>query len=248
MTCVWEPDTACLSDEWAAASPEDQERALMFATSALQGLTLYRVGLCPVTIRPCPVETPCGCGREPHTRRGNCAPLSEFDIPGPVGYIETLMIDGVPVDLETGDWRLDNGHLLVWQGIGPSPLPSYQDLSKPDSEVGTWSLTYSRSYPVGPDARIAVARLAMEFLKACQPKGKCSLPRGVTNVVRQGVTFTIESNLFPGGVTGDKLVDAFIMKWAPPESPLRAAVVFDPRSVSPRITSAVPTSRYLGSA
>lgn len=175
----------------------------------------------------------CGCG-------ASCAPLSEIILDGPVGYISSLKIDGEEQDLVSGNWRLDDGHRLVWQGDGPSPVPETQDLNKPDTEVGTWSITYSQSYPVGPDAKIAVAYLAMEFAEACKPKGKCSLPKGVTNVVRNGVSFAIQAGLFPNGLTGIDVVDAFILKWAPAGSPTRNAVVFNPRMARARRSSPVP--------
>lgn len=259
MTCTWEPDPACLSEEWAKLDLDVQERSLMLATSALQMLTYYRVGTCPVTIRPCPTPRRCLCAWSPHLgtdgvwRNGCvhqtwCIPLSEVDIPGPVGYIEAFLIDGQPVDLEDGSWRLDDGHLLVWQGSGPSPVPSAQDLNKPDSAVGTWSITYSRSYPVLADGRLAVAYLAMEFAEACKPKGKCKLPRGVTSVVRNGVSFTIQAGLFPNGLTGIDIVDQYILKWAPAGSPQRSAQVFDPAKRKPRVTSGVPLRSPFGSA
>lgn len=254
MTCEWQPDPACLTDEWLAYTDDVKERALRLATSSLQMLTLNRVGTCPVTIRPCAPEPRCGCGWNPHIRNGQgynncehrtpCAPVSEFAIPGPVGYIEALTIDGADVDLWNGDWRLDNGNLLVWQGAGPSPLPPGQDLSKPLTAVGTWGLTYSRSYPVLADGRNAVALLAMEFGKAlCKSKSKCSLPRGVTNVARNGVSFTIEAGLFPGGLTGIDTVDAYILKWVPAGMPNRTAQVFNPRNLGNtghRVSSGIP--------
>lgn len=258
MTCSWEPDTACLTDAWNALDPEVQDRALMLATSSLQALTYNRVGTCPITIRPCVERPNCRHGWSPFLWDGrwyngcnkcgtSCTPMSEVDIPGPVGYIDSLLIDGQEQDLASGDWRLDNGHLLVWQGAGTSPLPSYQDLNLPDTEPGTWSITYSRSYPVGPDARIAVAYLAMEFAKACVPKQKCSLPRGVTSVVRSGVSFTVEAGLFPNGLTGIDITDQFILKWAPAGSPTRTASVFDPRMRPPRRTTGVPLRTGIGS-
>lgn len=258
MTCVWEPDPACLSEEWAEFTPEVQDRALMLATSSLQALTFYRVGTCPITIRPCP-EKSCGCstGFNPHVGTdGNwynsccqtvCKPTYEIDIPGPVGYIDRLIADGVEVDLHDGNWRLDNGHLLVWQGNPDDyPIPATQDLNLADDQPGTYSITYSRSYPVLEDARLAVAYLAAEFAKACTPKKKCSLPRGVTSVVRNGVSFTIQAGLFPNGLTNIDIVDQFILKWAPAGSPQNTAQVFDPRKTAPRRTNAVP-SRDLGS-
>lgn len=230
----------------------------MLATSSLQALTNNRVGTCPITIRPCPTPRRCGCDWNPHVRtdgvwvndcghRTDCHPLSQVDIPGPVGYIDSFLIDGVAQDLASGNWRLDDGHLLVWQGLGPSPIPSTQDLNRSDSEPGTWSITYSRSYPVGPDARIAVAYLAMEFAEACKPKGKCTLPRGVTSVVRNGVSFSIEAGLFPNGRTGIDVVDQFIIKWNPSGSPARTAQVFDPSKRKPRVTSGVPLRAPFGS-
>lgn len=259
MTCVWEPDPACLGPSWADLSPEEQERSLLLATSSLQMLTYNRVGACPITIRPCAPVSACGCsgGWRPYLHDGvwvngccgtPCKPLSEVDIPGPVGYIDSVKVNGVELDLWGGDFRLDNGHLLVWQGTGPSPFLETQDLNKPDTEPGTWSITYSRSYPVGPEARLAVAYLAMEFAKACKPRGKCELPRGVTSVVRNGVSFSVDATLFPGGLTGIDIVDAFILQWAPAGAPLRTAEVFDPRSIAPRTTSAVPQRYMPGSA
>lgn len=254
MTCTWEPDPACLGSTWDSYQPEVQERALMLATSSLQALTLYRVGTCPITIRPSAEN--CGCGFNPQVGddgewyndcgcRSFCCgdEVDEFDIPGPVGYIERLLIDGEEVDLFNGDWRLDNGHLLVWQGEGAFPIPRTQDLNKPDTEPGTWSLTYSRSYPVLADGRLAVAYLAVEFAKACTADKKCKLPRGVQSVVRNGVTFTIQAGLFPNGLTEIDIVDQYILKWAPAGAPSQNAVVFDPRKRSPRVVSDVP-ARY----
>lgn len=266
MTCTWEPDTSCLDDKWGDLTEEDQQRALMLATSSLQMLTYYRVGACPTTVRPCSEVTRCGCLPVNRSRCG-CNPLSEVDLPGPVGKVYAIIINGVIVAANAGwdrdewdgltwdpiydmtDFRLDDGHLLVWQGDGPSPfLTTRQDLSRPLSAPDTWGVVYSRSHPVGPEARIAVARLAMEFAKACgKAKGNCSLPKGVTNVVRNGVSFTVEAGLFPGGLTGDQIVDAFILKWAPAHSPVRTATVFDPRRKAPRRTGGTYTVPFGGS-
>ncbi len=254
---MWEPDPACVNEAWTALDEATKERSLLLATSSLQMLTYNRVGTCPITVRPCPKLSRCGCDWNPHIRNGqwyngcpcrtSCKPLSEIDLPGPVGYIESLLINGVEQDLWGGDWRLDNGHLLVWQGLGTSPIPETQNLNQPDSEPGTWSVTYSQSYPVGKDAKLAVALLAIEFANACKPRGKCSLPKGVTNVVRNGVSFTVEAGLFPGGLTSIEIVDQFILKWAPAGAPTRTATVFDPSKNAPRRVSAVPQRNSLGS-
>jgi hypothetical protein len=261
MTFVWEADPACLGDSWDALDSDVKQRSLMLATSSLQMLTYNRVGTAPITIRPCPQVLPCACG---HWRpvlsedgqwfncgtckRAACKPTSEIDLPGPVGFIDSVKVNGVEIPLDTGAFRIDNGHLLVWQGEGASPFPETQDLNKADTEAGTWSVTYSRSYPVLQDGRIAVAYLAAEFAKACVPKAKCSLPRGVTNVVRNGVSFSIQAGLFPNGLTNIDVVDQYILKWAPAGSPAKTAQVFDPRTHGPRVTSSVPLRRPTGSA
>lgn len=269
MTCTWEADPACLGAAWDAYDDATKARSLMLATSSLQMLTFNRVGTCPITIRPVP-EQSCGCwkwldggshgpsfwpyiGSDGlwYNRFCGCRvqnnPVSEIDIPGPVGYIDSFKIDGTEQVLDGGDWRLDDGHLLVWQGDGPSPVPSVQNLNLPDTEPGTWSITYSKSYPVLEDGRIAVALLADEYAKACQPKGKCALPRGVTSVVRNGVSFTVSAGLFPNGLTNIDSVDQFILKWAPAGSPQRTAQVFDPAKRGPRRTNAVPVRGSVGS-
>lgn len=262
MTCTWTPDFTGADTKWTKYDTEVQERSLLLATSTLQQLTLYRVGTCPETIRPCPENTPpCYCWGDPQriTDRmpwspilwdgqwyncahcgSQCKPQSEIDLPGPVGYIDSIKVDGVELDLDSGDWRIDDGHLVVWQGLGPSPIPKVQNMNLADTEVGTWSITYSRSYPVAADARLAVGYLALEFAEAMAPKGKCSLPRGVTNVVRNGVTFTVDAGLFVNGLTGIQNVDAFIVKWAPPGSPNRSATVFVPGRKTHRTTSRLP--------
>lgn len=256
MPFTWTPDPDSLGDDWAAMDPAVQERALRLATSSLQMLTYYRVGTDPIMIRPCPVRPSCGCG--PVTPCGCSGYVSEVDLPGPVGEVFGIIIDGTGVVAKAGwdhspwdtvvwspsytleQFRLDNGHLLVWQGEGPSPfLTVRQDLSKPLSQVGTWGIIYSRSYPVGIEGRIAVALLAKEYAAALgKSNKKCSLPKGVTNVVRNGVSFSVEAGLFPGGLTGNQVVDAFILQWAPAHSPIRTATVFDPKRLSPRRSGA----------
>ena len=258
MTCVWEPDTACLTDFWDTLDPDVQERSLMLATSSLQMLTNYRVGTCPITVRPCLADPyPCGHAWWPYLLNGqwyngcpcdtHCDPAFEIELPGPVGWVESIQVSGNELDLD--DWRLDDGYKLVWQGEGTSPIPLHQNLDAPLGATGTWAVTYSRSYQVPADGKLAVAYLAMEFAKACVPKTKCSLPRGVTNVVRNGVSFTIDAGLFPGGLTNIDVVDQFILKWAPAGSPTRTATVFDPsrRKSTFRRTSGVPRGSAFGS-
>src|SRR4051794_30552336 len=51
--CPWPVDPACLGAEWDALDPEVQERAVALASETLHRLTGYRVGGCPIIVRPC---------------------------------------------------------------------------------------------------------------------------------------------------------------------------------------------------
>ncbi len=248
MSDVWVPRfTESQASEWAEYAEDVREAALRSAVSTLTTLTNNRVGTPPITVRPLPEEglgATCGCvGGSRATTAGEVA------LEGPVGFVDYVKVDGEFLDLD--DFRLDDGHILVWQGDGPSPIPAAQDLSKPDTDPGTWSVSYSRSYPVSEEGQTALARLALEMASAYAPsRGRqCNLPKGVQNVTRQGVSFVIEAGLFPGGLTGIELVDIFILKWVPVGFlGNRSAQVFSPRRLkTQRVASSLPRRMSRGS-
>lgn len=72
--------------------------------------------------------------------------------------------------------------------------PKCQDLSLPDTAIGTWSITFKHGIPLPLELRYAAADLALEVAKACNGDA-CTLPSGVTSVVRQGVSYDIERGL-----------------------------------------------------
>jgi hypothetical protein len=230
--CPWPVDAACLGDEWADLTPDQQDRALALASNTLRRLTGYRVGTCPITIRPC---TQGGCwgyyywsangafnpsinalGQWTNScpcADGGCATSCEVSLPPPVGGIQEVKVDGVVIN--PADYQVQSGRYLVYVGDAECPWPQTQNLALPDTEAGTFSITYLNSYPVDNTGAVAAAFLALEFAKACKPKGKCALPRGVTAVVRNGISFDIEAGLFPNNSTGIDVVDAFIQSWNP---------------------------------
>lgn len=234
--CAWPVDPGCLGSLWEDLDPDVQERSLALASSTLRRLTAYRVGGCPVTVRPCSPAgfcasfvpftgsfgmdwmqpgingqgfwvNSCGC-----SGGCGCSVTAGVDLPGPVGRVDEVKVDGVILD--EGDYEV-RWNRLFWIGTGPSPFPATQDLNLPDSLPGTFSITYLNAYPVDMLGAQAAAYLAVEFANACSPTKKCKLPRNVTEVVRNGVSFTIEAGLFPQGRTGLNLVDAFIELWNP---------------------------------
>lgn len=217
-------------------TPEQKARACALAAQSLRYLTGYRVGGCPVTVRPCragcseetwrtyPVggvggSTPwypvniggtwlnigCGCGGG----GCSCSRTSEVRLHGPVGAIETVKVDGVTVDPSL--YRLDAPNRLVSLG---DPWPLCQDLSAPDSEPGTWSVTYTAGAAVDGLGAWVAGILAGEYVKACTG-GDCRLPNSVTSIVRDGVSMTLGPGAFPDNRTGIMEVDNWVARWNP---------------------------------
>lgn len=250
--CEWPIDPGCSPEEWAGYPPEVQARSSGLATATLRRLSGYRVGGCPITVRPCvkscwqdltyvwarwgnfgPHQTAdgswvnsCGCNTD-----CSCEQLCEVVLAAPVGPVSSVKVDGV--DVPTTDYRID-GNRLVWIGDYDCPWPVCQDMTAADTEVGTFSVTYLNAHAPDTLAAYAAGVLAVEFAKACTGS-KCRLPSTVTAVTRQGVSFDLAAGSFAGGMTGIREVDAWISLWRPEGSPTRAATVWYPGIRTPRV-------------
>lgn len=226
--CPWPVDPACLGESWEADFEEPvKTRAIALASNTLRRLTGYRVGGCPVTIRPCGVyswadyqrwpnyggwlpvnwsgtwhNTPCGpdCRHSPKRIR----------LTAPNGGVEQIKVDG-SVLVEGTDYWVDGLEVIR---MGDQSWPTTQNLDLPDTEVGTFSITYYDSFVVDGAGAYACGILAREFALACSGK-QCRLPATITSIVRQGASFTIPSGSFPGGLTGIREVDAYVSTWNP---------------------------------
>lgn len=256
--CPWPVDAACFEDAWDNYDDDVKTRSVMFASLTLRRLTGYRVGGCPVTVRPC--KASCWGGYLPsfyvmqgaygsfagywphineagywvnscgHAQDCSCSALCEVELPGPVGRVDAVKVDGVAV--VPSKYRAD-GNRLVWTDPGACPWPICQDLSKPDTVSGTFSVTYLNGYPVDSIGAYAAGVLANEYAKACTG-GQCRLPTGVTSIARQGVSFTVASGAFPGGLTGIREVDGFIAMWNP-KGKTEGPRVWSPDVRAPRV-------------
>lgn len=129
----------------------------------------------------------CGCAAADSC---SCRSLSEVILPGPVGEIVEVTIDGVILDPTS--YRVDNGSRLVRQDGGI--WPSCQDMNAPAGEPGSFTVEYYRGAAPNEITRYAAGVLAAEFYKACSDI-KCRLPRGTTSVVRNGVSIELEPSL-----------------------------------------------------
>lgn len=162
-----------------------------------------------------------GCG---------CQPLDRILLSGyPVREVTEVLIDGVVVDPDT--YRLDERRYLTRVRATAADTmnfwPNCQALDLPDSQPGTFSVTYRYGMDpplVGVDA---AAELACELYKACNGAADCNLPSGITRITRQGVV--IERMAFSAwglqkntareaGIwkTGLTRVDAFLNAWNAP--------------------------------
>ena len=94
---------------------------------------------------------------------------------------------------------------ITYETSAPAVLPTGE---------GTFEVTYYRGAAPNEMTRYAAGVLAAEFYKACT-NAKCRLPRGVTSVVRQGVTVELRTNIWEGGMTGIPEVDTVINIYNP---------------------------------
>jgi hypothetical protein len=255
--CLWPVDTGCLDTTWwDGLTPEVRERSTAYASTTLRRLTGYRVGGCPVTVRPCKAScvdamvpayysvygqpwspginvqgawiNSCGC-----TTDCSCTELCEVVLPGPVGDVSQVKLNG---GIMVADQYRVDGNRLVWVGDQSGcPWPACQDLAAADTEPNTFSVTYLNSYPVDGLGAYAAGVLAGEFAKACIGSNKCRLPASVTSISRAGVTYEIAAGAFPGGVTGIREVDSYIAIWNP-EVLRQQSTVWSPDLRFPRVT------------
>jgi hypothetical protein len=214
-------------------SPALTGYAVSMATRVLWALSGRRFGTCTVTLRPCRQDCydswpwgwsmwdssvlgtsvwsdyrywfPLSCGA--CTSGCSCSSVSEVRLPSPVSSVAQVLIDGTP--LATGAYRVDNNRLLVRTDGGQWPLCN--DLSKNDTEAGTWSVTAAYGEEVPVSGRMAMGELMCEIVKAGSGVD-CRLPPGVTSIVRQGITIQYPDvgQLLREGRTGLYLVDMFL--------------------------------------
>lgn len=159
-------------------------------------------GPCPVAVRPCrndcwprsgALTTPVriggswvniGCTRCPGDC--SCSLVSEVKLPGPVGAVVEILVDGVTLDPPEDHVRVDDYSRVV--RIDGGRWPACQHLDAPPTDAGTWQITYNRGLPVPPGGESVAAILACELAKACAGSGDCRLPKRIQTVTRQGMT------------------------------------------------------------
>jgi len=241
--CAWPLDTSCDTATWDGFDPATQARAAALASETLHRLTGGRVGGCSVTVRPCDPSTgwnhglgayylgrdfwPVNYGGEWHNVcYCPCDPQGVRLVP-PIGRVDEVKVDGLVVD--PAEYAVSGDRLL---STGKIVFPATQDISLPDTEPGTFSVTYLNAHPVDSSGAATAGRLAIEYGKACTGK-KCRLPDGVTTIVRQGISMEIAAGDFPGGQTGIREIDTYLALWNPAH--IRRPVIWSPDLNHPRV-------------
>jgi hypothetical protein len=229
----WPIDTSCLPADWPDTIAEftpAQLSAYEAAQETLAGLSPHAFGLCTLVVRPCgfgcavsdgyrlgdggwftpllrngQVYNGCGCS----TSACGCDVASEIRLDGPVYDIVQVRIDGVTVDPET--YRVDDALRLV--RLDGETWPMRQNLSASAGRPDTFEVAYRKGVPLPRAGRRALTALMIEFRKAACGDQSCQLPSRVTNIVREGVTYSMlddPSTLLDNGRTGVPLVDQWL--------------------------------------
>jgi hypothetical protein len=217
------------------------EWAESLAAQTMRMLTGYKVGGCPVVLRPCtprcipgswlvaPGMTSNWAGYSgwtfsPYIGNGgqwlNACGCKSTDSCSCVTVQEVILpkstgfIREVSIDgavLDPSAYRVDNGNRLVRTDGGT--WPACQDMNL-DGGEGTFIVIYQEGAEVDALGAWAAGRLASEFARSCTG-GACQLPPNVVTVTRSGVTMELAAADFPTGRTGLREVDLYVQNWNP---------------------------------
>lgn len=162
-------------------------------------------------------------------RRLGCACLPVVTLaPYPVREIIAVKVNGD--FLPAADYRLDKGNELVRMRDTATrrvvSWPGCQIANLPDTENGTWSVTYTFGADPPGLAVDAAKELACELLRSCDSDADCALPKGTTRVTRAGLTIEMSllASALKGGSLGLTMVDLFLGTYNPDRLPRPSAV------------------------
>lgn len=111
--------------------------------------------------------------------------LATVPLRGPNTSIVEVVVDGVV--LAASEYRLLDGRYLL--RVGTKNWPTRNDLELDDTEVGTWSITYSFGRPINEITKRACVQLVCAII-ADEPA--VSKMRGVVSASMQGVNVTLD--------------------------------------------------------
>lgn len=202
---------------------------ILYALSARQ-----YPGECSRTVRPCNPTCSCWPVYSPYQQHpwsgDRCSFQRAVRLAGHVRSVTTVKIDGDVVS--PTEYRVDqNTYLIRLRDTTTGVLEAWpwcQDMTLPDTEVGTFSVAYKwgRMPPIAGVR--AAAQLAWQlWLSDHRPK-KCALPPGWTSIARQGISINRQAiDLMSAGATGIATIDAFLAS-TNPRRLIQPPAVFSP--------------------
>jgi hypothetical protein len=142
-----------------------------------------------------------GCATDPCC----CRPSERLDL-GPqwqVSGVLEVIADGEVLDPSA--YRIENRRYIA--RLDGQTWPRCADLTDPEAFQITF--TYGRPVPIG--GQLGAAALARELAMSCTG-GECQLPEHVTNITRDGITYTVLDSLrlFQEGRTGVSQADLWL--------------------------------------
>lgn len=259
--CWPAPDWSCCPAA-ADATQAQKDNAAAVAAELLWALAGRQHSLCERTIRPC--GTVCQrkrintyFGTRTRARSGPYLSGGEWRngpvccsdawcgccvVAGEVDLFEDLpvtvrqvKVDGVSLEASgSAGWRVDyeGGYRLV--PLSDASWPCCQSITLPDTEVGTFSVTYVAGVELGAAGEAAYADFACALLDEWTGAA-CRLPANVTRLTREGVSLDLASahELFVDGRTGVTSVDAWL-KVVNPRGALAPTLVMSAQLRRPR--------------
>lgn len=238
----WE---VCPSDIFEDLTPESRLISEVFAGQTLRMLTGYRVGGCPVTVRPCNRSclpgswlTAPDVGAMFAGANGGYFGMSPYVGPGGQWMnacgcagdgCSCTKVEEVWLPTSTGVGAIES---VIVDGVTLDPSAYRVDngnrLVRQDG--GTWPTCQDMNLPAGEENTWTVTYLdgnpvdgigayVAGLLAAEYAKAcagaDCALPTNVQTVTRQGITMQLDPEMFTGGVTGVRAVDSYIRIWNP---------------------------------
>lgn len=203
----------------ATATDPQKAEAAQIASELLYLLSGRQFDTRATVVRPNRYMPECGCVP---AACGCCT--NELVLGGPVVAVTEVKVDGAVVD--ASGYQLFDQRRLV--RLGGATWPCCQDLTRPTSAVGTFSVSYSWGKPSAEwtAAKAAARELGCELAKAAAGVA-CNLPKRTVSVSRQGVSFSMPDlmEFLKDGRTGIYLVDLFLSAVNPGGIARRATIV-----------------------
>lgn len=224
----------CLGD----GTPVSQaiiDSSILAASEFMWAATGRQYSSCTVTLRPqCTTNFPCEL---PFTDSGfgfpwyplhqldgswtnvtcgnpcNCVDTCSVPLPYPTCSVSQVKIDGVVVP--SSQYVVTDFNKLT-RTRANGCFPRCNDITLPDTAVGTWSITLTYGKPVPQLVLLAASEFACQLIKRCVGR-PCDLPQRIQSVTRQGMsaTFLDPMEFLKDGMTGIFLVDLAIKTYNP---------------------------------